>query len=106
MNCKQGDLAIVIRGFGEEIGKCVTCIRLLPTGAEVPGMDNQFSDHEGAVWEIDTKLTWTYSMSRDLFRIPFASDKNLMPITPPPDADFTDDDKDVPTPPVRKPAIV
>lgn len=51
MNCKEGDLAVVVRSStGKSLGKIVTCVKL----ARIPGLyeaDGYLS--HGAVWETD-----------------------------------------------------
>lgn len=49
MNCKQGDLAMVVRSWARNEGKIVTCIRLTP-----------YQEHDlrdfGYVWQVDAML--------------------------------------------------
>ena len=49
MNCKQGDLAIVVRSSASNEGAIVLCVRLLPAGAE--GWSRL-----GQRWQIDRAL--------------------------------------------------
>lgn len=54
MNCKQGDLAIIVRAYNpENLGKIVTCIRLIqPRNWREPNG----SISEEPTWEIDIPL--------------------------------------------------
>ncbi|MDE1866978.1 MAG: hypothetical protein KGI08_04615 [Thaumarchaeota archaeon] len=49
MNCKQGDLAIVVKSTAGNEGKIVTCLKLFN---KVPGR----TDSHGPLWETDTAL--------------------------------------------------
>jgi hypothetical protein len=50
MNCRKGDLALVILGLPNNCGKVVTCLELLP-----PGSCN-VEAAAGALWRIDRPL--------------------------------------------------
>ena len=50
LNCRPGDLAVVVRSSAGNEGKVVTCVRLWP-----PGTDNTHVE-DGPVWEIDRPL--------------------------------------------------
>lgn len=45
LNCKQGDLAVVVRSWAGNEGKIVQCVRLLPGGPDWI--------EDGPRWEID-----------------------------------------------------
>ena len=64
MNCKQGDLAIVIGGDGDRknVGKIVRCVKL-----------SSFDQYEEC-WEVDILLDWQLTM------LPFAPDCFLRPL--------------------------
>lgn len=47
MNCKQGDLAVIVYSRAGNEGKIVTCLKLHP-----PGYDLTDKEH-GPVWEVD-----------------------------------------------------
>lgn len=68
MNCKKGDLAIVVRSHdGINLGRPVRCIRLI---GEHRGWSN--------VWETDIELTWRKGRRFELDRA--APDECLRPI--------------------------
>ena len=48
MNCKQGDLAVIVRSLAGHEGKIICCLRLAPMGG-----NNVFP---GPRWEIDRHL--------------------------------------------------
>lgn len=54
MNCKPGDLAIVVRSYAGNEGKIVRCVRLLSEAQlwEGPGIDSLISPD----WEVDLPL--------------------------------------------------
>jgi hypothetical protein len=76
MNCKQGDLAIIIRGclHGKQIGKAVTCLELF-TGTFGNGVNA--SDSQIKWWIVDCDIELA---SGKICRM--APDKCLMPINP------------------------
>ena len=83
MNCKPGDLAIVVPpGFSENLGKVVRCIELCKEAVAPDGIPLKAS---GPIWVIDRPLVWlsfTFSSCRDT-TLSFANDETLMPISPP-----------------------
>lgn len=51
MNCKQGDLAIVVKSHkGKNVGKIVTCLKFIGTHPNFDG----FND----LWEVDQEMDW------------------------------------------------
>ena len=79
MNCKQGDLALVIDG-GPNAGMMVTCLEWLPAGSRrddlPPFITQHFEESLGPLWRVDRFLTWGAT------KIRIAPDKYLMPIRP------------------------
>ena len=57
MNCKQGDLAVVVRGrYQENLGKIVRCVRLhLDPFHDPDGLELHYPQRE-PVWVIDRRL--------------------------------------------------
>lgn len=53
MNCKQGDLAVIVRSYAGNEGKIVRCLRLLK-GAVQRAPDGSL--HCGDAWEVDCLL--------------------------------------------------
>lgn len=82
MNCRPGDLAIIIRG--PNLGLSLTCLELAPCPPELGAWA------EGdPVWRVDRKLTWTLWGDIDgrpgmlgTRCVPYCSDSRLMPIRP------------------------
>lgn len=72
MNCKPGDLAIIVRSEFGNSGKIVTCLRLA-SYAEVPA-DMQWRDFP--VWIVDRNIPGTCSSG------PHIWDDYLRPIRP------------------------
>ncbi len=64
MNCKPGDLAVVVKSAAGNEGKIVRCIRLLGRGVTVGPLGDTFADW---IWEIDSQLPdWSGGMGRDI----------------------------------------
>lgn len=82
MNCKQGDLAVLIRSDAGNEGKFVTCLRLA-SAAEIGSY--LFSRDRGPVWVTDIELK-----TRLGFYAPLVYDAYLRPIRPQPN-DATDE---------------
>lgn len=86
MNCRQGDLALVIRGV--DAGKTVTCLELIAPGSTIPGhedmpatSENRFARDEGYIWQVDRLLTW-HAEQQPTDGLPYCPDNMLRPITP------------------------
>jgi hypothetical protein len=76
LNCKPGDLAVMIRSLAGNEGKIFKCIRLATT------KEKEDANFEGVVWIIDIQLaTWQG------FKYFLAHDKNIRPIGDNPGAD-------------------
>lgn len=54
LNCKPGDLAVVVRSMAGNEGVIVRCLRLIR--AEATYRANDGSEYNSAVWEIDRPL--------------------------------------------------
>ena len=74
MNCKQGDLAIVVRSYAGNEGKIVRCLRFV---GSVPGY---YLDHDH--WLVDTVITSNLG-----YKDPYFPDKILRPIRDQPGED-------------------
>lgn len=85
MNCKPGDLAIVIRSptFKENVGKMVRCISI---------NDHFVDPKNGAVWNVDRELTWFRYSTAGPATLCCAPDSVLMPIRgePDPEGEYTE----------------
>lgn len=82
MNCKQGDLAYVVRGYRERrnLGRLVECIRYV---GSVP-------EHEGDdLWLVDQLMVWSNGLS------PYVPDHCLRPHRPGHLVETTDERKEV-----------
>jgi hypothetical protein len=86
MNCCPGDLALVVGGSRENLGKVVQCLRLIDGREPIAcslGVRACDCEH-GEVWVIDRELKcWTKDGQKA--HAPVAWDKFLMPIRPEPD---------------------
>lgn len=72
MNCKKGDMALVISG--PNAGEAVTCIAL----ESPPGM--RLVDSRMAVWRVDRNLIWRRLGDDSEVVRPYAPDHALRPI--------------------------
>ena len=77
MNCKPGDLAVLIRSRAGNEGKIVRCVRLA-TSVEV--MRENLSRAFGPIWLLDGPIIHTDGRAK-----PYAKDAWLRPIRPQPD---------------------
>jgi hypothetical protein len=75
MNCKQGDLALVI-GSERNAGKMVTCIELLPPGSQ------QVEDALGPLWRVDRPMVYRIDLLGITAEKYLAPDQFLLPIKP------------------------
>lgn len=95
MNCKQGDLALVIAGW--DAGKTVTCLEALPAGwvrDDLPrGYRQPILAELGPLWRVDRLIEWDASDESHIRKrgvstaIHVIPDSALMPIRPEPDED-------------------
>ena len=75
LNCKRGDLALVLSGPNG--GKVVTCLELLPAGAD------SVDDSVGPLWRVDRPLIYTNDVLPGIVASKrLAPDRKLMPIRP------------------------
>lgn len=74
VNCRPGDLAIVIRSSAANNGKAVTCLEL------VSAASLNISPEEGPLWRIDRELEWENELGK--FQGSVVPDWALMPIGP------------------------
>lgn len=75
MNCKQGDLAIVVRSLFGNTGKVVTCLNLLPAGY------GSYAKELGPIWETDNHNIVSGLMDGTPMRVSnLISDANLRPL--------------------------
>lgn len=76
MNCKQGDLAVIVGSDYEDdpdIGKVVECLEAV----SVEG----FADDEGVIWRVDRMLAqWDVDTEEREPDLPYIGDRWLMPI--------------------------
>lgn len=73
MNCKPGDLALIIRGF--DCGMAVTCVKL----ADADKVGFGFQPHHFPMWEVDREIRW-WSPKMGEHKIKLCPDNALRPI--------------------------
>lgn len=75
MNCKRGDMAMVIGGVkSTQIGKTCTCIRLLAWD------EHHIEERWGPIWLVDVPMSYTTPLGQVWNN--YAPDQLLMPINP------------------------
>lgn len=77
MNCKQGDMAIIVRSAAGHEGKIVTCLEYMGRKLGI-GPGQKVVEHD--IWRIDRKLPSWQGEATDLF-----PDEFLKPIRDPGD---------------------
>ncbi len=92
MNCREGDLALVIGPAGvPEVGQTVKCLKLFTNGESLMHLPVGPNLVEitafGPTWYVDRVLTarlppWPEVASAPQVLIPFKADRYLMPIRP------------------------
>ena len=76
MKCRKGDLAIVVGGtLGNNAGKMVQCLELLPAGTE------KVNKYWGPLWRTDRPLIFENIIGERIEKY-LAPDTVLMPIRP------------------------
>jgi len=88
MNCKQGDMALVVRSNAGNCGRTVTCLEFMGKGNLLyKGTNGKMAMLTGSKnwWRVD-RLMNTRNMDTGVItedNACFASDESLMPISPP-----------------------
>lgn len=94
MKCKVGDLALVVGGVIENIGKTVTCIAIVSDAEKAA--HRPVLRTKGILWRIDTKISW-YKINPENGQViglcpdklPLCPDHDLMPLSPPGELNIT-----------------
>ena len=76
LNCKAGDLAIVVKSSSGNLGKVVRCL-CLASKEDLLKAGYRGND---AVWVVDRPLPWMNRKGITIAQVPFAPDANLRPI--------------------------
>lgn len=90
MNCKPGDMALVIGGPRENLGREVTCLELYSPGiipTVTPAGAPAFIESDEVFWLIDRNLTYQ-NWGGETVDVPYAADCYLLPIRPERDEDL------------------
>ena len=75
MNCKRGDVAVIVKSAAGNEGKVVTCLEFV--GSDVPGC----KVHANDFWRIDTPIRCMDSLGRPGTEfVPYARDYCLRPL--------------------------
>lgn len=75
--CKQGDIAICVRSYTDNLGKIYQCLELVITD-RVPMLDGTITTVTGGtqpMWRVDKPVTWTTG-KKGMYQL----DKNLRPL--------------------------
>lgn len=98
LNCRAGDMAVVVKGHPQSLGQSVTCLRLLAPGETVSigGYDQPLPREQGACWLVEPPVLWLVRLEdawgeREFYALaPYCPDRCLMPIRPKPDEECID----------------
>lgn len=88
LNCKQGDLAIIVKSTCGNEGKIVRCLELLMTDKvpDTSGYVWRYRSGLQPVWRIDRTIN--FGNDFDIVQVEYCSDKVLRPLR----GDLTQDD--------------
>lgn len=81
LNCKQGDLAIIVRSACGNEGKIVRCVEFCGVVVGVPSVDGRWHRFRGGprpVWKIDRPINFGNAVS--IVQITYCSDDKLRPL--------------------------
>ena len=80
LNCKQGDLAIIIKSVCGNEGKIVRCLELMHTERvpDTAGWLHRFAGGARYVWRIDRSIN--FGNAFDVVQIMYCSDSRLRPL--------------------------
>ena len=78
LNCKQGDLAIIVRSQLGNAGRVVTCLRIASPENLRETFGSTMEKH-GLIWRIDTPVKWS-NWVRGVVEVPFMADEVLRPL--------------------------
>lgn len=84
MNCKEGDLAIIVNSVDpEDLGKMVTCVRFVGKATLVHPLGFAAPSVRSDIWEVDREVTWRGRDERiPPHKFPLVPDAYLKPIRP------------------------
>ena len=83
MNCKKGDLAMIVRSYANNHGKVVTCEELVGTAGK-EGMLIAYGKDEirlaqGTWWRVDQELELVFD-NMVMYKAPYSRDEFMVPI--------------------------
>jgi hypothetical protein len=111
VNCKPGDLALIIGGLKENVGKMVRCIRLIEHGeiVQTRAGKHRINDTAHPTWAVDRLIRNMLTKDNVLVgytEAPVAFDRYLMPIRPPPDGEPSEESEKRETSALHRRAMV
>ena len=78
MNCKQGDLAVVVRSRHSNAGRVMTCLCIATTEELVATFGSTMTIHD-PIWRVDVPLLWINAF-RERIEVLYAADEALRPL--------------------------
>ena len=78
MNCKPGDLALVVCADSPAAGMMLTVIER----GQLPGARPSVTALDGPLWRVDRELWWHNPVTGEVATMPLCPDCILMPIRP------------------------
>jgi hypothetical protein len=80
MNCKQGDLAMIVSPDGApSVGMIVTCVRLVPNDTTMQIKGHWFKALS-PTWELDREIPTKHLPSGELLMVKYRSDRTMRPL--------------------------
>lgn len=80
MNCKPGDLAVIVRSqTGAQLGKIVRCISVATGIVQYRGANYRIPSDDGVWWELEEPIQLTVG-NNQVVSVPFCQDASLRPI--------------------------
>lgn len=82
MNCKQGDLAIVVRSEAGNEGKIVRCLELMITDTviDLNGRPHWYANGVSPIWKVDRPMNFAKVGNGEISQAMFCADEVLRPI--------------------------
>jgi len=82
LNCKKGDLAIIVRSDSGNEGKIVQCLELIMTdhAPDITGSIRVFHGGVQAIWRIDRSIKAIHNISREHREMKYCRDSQLRPL--------------------------
>ena len=78
MNCKQGDLAVIVRSQLGNAGRVMTCLCIATPEELFATFGNTMTRH-GSIWRVDVPLQWK-AWFHGQIEVPYMADEVMRPL--------------------------